>query len=123
MKKSRELRLKPKYCAVALWVTLAFLPLQFAKGAPPVVEIESSSGSNTILKGEPVTLIGHAVDATTGSIPDEHLVWTSDLDGPLGKGASIIVNLSKGSHTVSLTASNASGEVALATITVTVNAP
>lgn len=106
---------------VAALVAVLVVPLHVAVSAPPTVAIESPAGPVTVFKGQSLVLKGHAVDSVTGNdTSGQQLAWSSDLDGPLGDGPSVEVFLSAGTHTVSLTATNDQGEVALATVVVTV---
>ena len=103
------------------WIAIGcVLPLQFAIAAPPTVAIDTPAAPVTIIKGQALNLTGHASDISSGSLTGDQLVWTSDRDGPLGKGASVNSHLSAGVHTVTLNATNTHGESALATVTVTV---
>jgi hypothetical protein len=60
-----------------------------------------------------VNLLGSATDEEDGPIGPDRLVWSSDLDGDLGQGPSLQVRtLSPGRHTLSLTATDSSGNSA-----------
>ncbi len=123
MKPCKSSSLAAKYHLSVLLATLTFAPLA-AIGAPPTIEIKSPSSQVTVSEGYAVPLRGHAIDAATGHvIPPRYLVWTSNLDGKLGNGPGIDVKLSAGTHTVNLSATNENGEVALATVAVTVKKP
>lgn len=111
----------PMYRLAVLLIVLALAPLYAARGAPPVVEIKSPASPITVFKGQSVPLRGHATDTATGNmIPPRFMVWASNVDGRLGNGPSVEAQLSAGIHTVSLTATNDKGEVAVATVVVTV---
>ena len=47
-----------------------------------------------MLAGTPVHLVGLGFDPEDGLLPDASLVWSSDLDGPLGAGPTLDVALS-----------------------------
>lgn len=111
------------YSAAILMVILFFAAVSIAMAAPPAVRIDSPPGAVTVAKGRPLALRGRASDPAVGAIADQHLVWASDRDGPLGHGPSIKAKLSAGTHTVSLTATGAGGEMAFATVSVTVGKP
>jgi hypothetical protein len=56
-----------------------------------------------------VTLQGISADLEDGSLGDTALSWSSDRDGALGFGSVLEVNLSSGTHTITLTAHDSSG--------------
>jgi hypothetical protein len=111
------------YSAGILMVILFFAAVSIARAAPPAVRIDSPPGAVTVDKGQPLALRGRGTDPAAGAIADQQLVWASDRDGPLGHGPSIEAKLSAGTHTVSLTATGVGGEMALATVGVTVGKP
>jgi hypothetical protein len=62
-----------------------------------------------------------AFDWEDGAITaQDQLSWRSDLDGPLGRGAWIVPQLSPGQHTVSVTVRDSSGMRAVKSVRVTV---
>jgi len=74
--------------------------------APPIATIESPAESSWYYVGSPILLSGSAEDSE-GAITDPFLEWSSSIDGVLGNGSSLSVsNLSQGTHTISLNASN-----------------
>ena len=69
----------------------------------------------------PLTLEGIAYDPEEGELEGAALVWSSDLDGPLGTGDTVWdVDLSEGQHTLTLSATDSQGLESSASITVTV---
>ena len=88
-------------------------------GAPSAIIQEPPHGS-TVLAGIPVHLVGLGFDPEDGLLPDASLVWTSDLDGPLGAGPTLDVALSgpatcaEGArvHRVTLTVTDSEGNTA-----------
>lgn len=60
------------------------------------------------------------MDLKDGVIPDEGLLWTSDIDGELGSGSALPVLLSLGTHLVSLYAQDSDGYLSLAQATIQV---
>lgn len=79
--------------------------------ASPVVSITSPADGATLATGGPVTLTATATDPEDGDLADE-IQWESDIDGPLGTGASINVELSLGTHTITATVEDSGGNVA-----------
>ena len=87
----------------------------------PTVQITQPSQPTVILVGQPVVLRGEAFDIDTGTLPDEQLQWSSNLDGPLGHGGSVTTaTLRQGVHTITFQADDGGGGVASATVGVTV---
>ena len=64
----------------------------------PTVTI-SSPDNVTVNDGESITLTGSASDSEDGNL-DANIQWSSDKDGTIGQGASIIVTLSTGEHQI-----------------------
>jgi hypothetical protein len=87
--------------------------------ASPVVSITSPADGATLATGGPVTLTATATDPEDGDLADE-IQWESDIDGPLGTGASINVELSLGTHTITATVEDSGGNVATDNLTFTV---
>ncbi len=96
-------------------------------GAPTVLVTAPDEGS-TYTAGDAVAFRGEATDLTT---PADALAfaWSSDLDGPLdgavsGGGASALFadSLTVGTHVVTLTATDADGEVGSDSVTVVIEA-
>ncbi|MBF8289596.1 MAG: domain containing protein [Chloroflexi bacterium] len=72
--------------------------------------------------GAPIVLSGEAADPEDGRLGASQLRWTSSLDGALGEGRELrVTNLRAGSHSISLTATDADGTEASATIDLTVD--
>lgn len=84
----------------------------------PDVTITSPADGGTSTVGETVTFSGAATDSEDGAITGSALVWTSDLDGPIGTGAEFSrSDLSGGFHEITLTATDSEGASGSATIT------
>lgn len=86
---------------------------------PPTVDIVSPGDGASVPAGSPLGFAATAVDATDGDL-GPGIEWTSDRDGPLGTGASIVVNLKEGAHVVSASARNSTGAAGVDRITVVV---
>jgi len=88
---------------------------------PPTAVVTAPDSPKTIARGQALLLRGLADDAQDGRIPDDGLVWTSDRDGVLGAGGNLVTSdLSVGTHTISLLATNTQGLTATAAVEVTV---
>lgn len=91
---------------------------------PPVTTITAPEDSAQILQGTEVLFSGTAEDPEEGVLPDSLLVWTSSLDGELGRGGSVATTqLSAGTHRVVLMATDSRGNAGTDTISVTVGGP
>jgi hypothetical protein len=87
-------------------------------GKEPTALIDSTADGSTCAPGQAVLLVGDGFDLEDGSLPDSRLVWTSNRDGFLGTGRTVErVDLSKGMHTITLTAGDSQGNQATARIT------
>ena len=87
-----------------------------ADKAPLVFMLRPEEGER-LLPGEPLIFSGLATDPEDGPMPDESLAWFSDVDGPLGMGTDVLVDtLSCGAHEITLSATDNSGMVGMATV-------
>ncbi|PIZ72431.1 hypothetical protein COY07_03290 [Candidatus Peregrinibacteria bacterium CG_4_10_14_0_2_um_filter_43_11] len=87
-------------------VTFSIIP------AAPLVSIISPTDGTLVKIGDPITFTGQGAN---------NLNWQSNVDGELGTGASLDVNnLSKGSHLITLTATDDYGQKSETTITVAI---
>lgn len=87
----------------------------------PVVTITAPHDGAPALSGEPVVLHATATDVEDGDLSSD-IVWTSDLDGPLGIGASISPVLSPGSHILTASVTDTAGSSSTHQITIDVTA-
>jgi hypothetical protein len=69
------------------------------------------SGSS-FAENEEVYLFGTATDIEDGPLPESSLTWSSDIDGDLGTGAELAIQLSNGMHSITLEAIDSEGNVA-----------
>ena len=90
---------------------------------PPTVTISGPANGSTYTEGDSVTFTGSANDAEDGD-RTEFITWTSNLDGPIGSGASFTTSiLSVGTHTVTAAVSDSSGASGDDTVTVVIDPP
>jgi subtilisin family serine protease len=75
----------------------------------PTLEITSPDDGLNVVEGETVALRATAEDAEDGDLDDE-ILWTSSLDGRLGTGGSLDVQLSEqGEHAIVASVTDSSG--------------
>src|SRR5581483_1174826 len=88
-----------------------------------VADSDGASASATVFAGTPVTLAGTATDPADGNV-SASLRWTSDRDGDLGTGASVVASaLTIGTHTITASVTNGSALTGHAQRTVVVRGP
>ena len=112
---------KLRYSILAL--ALAFCLVSCMRmNQPPTAVIQSPTAGTTYLEGEPIAFAGTAIDSRDGSLVGESLVWFSNLDGEIGTGSAFACDdLSMGSHTITLSATNALGLTASASVLITIS--
>jgi hypothetical protein len=70
-----------------------------------------------------LTLSGYGYDAEDGDLGDDAMAWTSDRDGPLGKGRLLrVAGLSAGTHRLVLAVTDSHGQTASSSVTIHVGA-
>jgi hypothetical protein len=78
-----------------------------SENAAPTAAITSPAGGVVYTYGDSITFKGSGNDAEDDALSGSSLVWTSDIDGQIGTGASFTRNnLSQGDHTISITATD-----------------
>lgn len=88
----------------------------------PSVTIDSPADGASFTSGTSIGFSGTATDAQDGDLTG-NLAWTSDLDGPLGKGGSIDAVLTTvGTHIITASVTDSGGLSGEASITVVVEA-
>ncbi len=92
-----------------------------ATNSAPVVSITSPSDGSSNNSGQSITFTATANDAEDGSITSS-IRWTSDIDGDLGTGGSISVQLSDGAHTITAQVVDSGNRANSTNINVSLNA-
>lgn len=88
---------------------------------PFTVTIISPANGASFVTGVPISFEGSVIDSKGLPMPGVELTWTSSIDGIIGEGNSFSrTDLSVGMHTVTLTATDKSGAVGNANVTITV---
>ena len=90
----------------------------------PTVTITQPGNGSSFSDGQTITFQGSANDPEDGTLSGASLVWTSSLDLQIGTGTSFTRNdLSTGSHTITLTATDSEGAKASKTVGIGIDAP
>src|SRR5438876_5586235 len=97
------------------------LILTVAAQAPTVTIAQPPTGSS-YFTGDAITLQGSARDSA-GVDLSTHIVWSSNLAGPLGTGAVVTTSLGQGTHTLTATVTDGQGLTGSSQISVTVTPP
>ena len=87
---------------------------------PPNVSIAPHLDGMVVQSGEIINFSGVAWDPEDGDISDQ-LTWTSDKDGPIGEGGFFDRILSDGSHIITNTVTDSSGNTVSASANILVN--
>jgi subtilisin len=85
----------------------------------PSVTISSPANGASFDSLTSISFTGSATDAEDGNLSGS-IVWTSNLSGQIGTGASFSAVLSDGTHTITASVTDAGGLTASASVTVTV---
>jgi len=91
------------------------------KKAPEAIVISPQDDTSFFLK-KLIIFEGEGYDLEDGSLGDELLTWSSDVDGELGSGRHITLdNLSHGKHDITLTAEDSDGNIGTASISINIS--
>lgn len=90
---------------------------------PPIATIEIPEGGAILSVDFNIDFKGKGEDQEEGLLPDEALVWFSDIDGQLGTGRTLEKKLSIGTHVITLTVTNSLGYTGSDSITITIREP
>lgn len=94
--------------------------------SPPT--LTNTTGSNTYATGTAFDLTATATDPEDGDI-SANITWTSNIDGPLGTGATVTTNdstaspdssLTVGDHTITASITDAQGNTVTSTVAITI---
>ncbi|MDJ0766559.1 MAG: hypothetical protein QNJ97_26530 [Myxococcota bacterium] len=81
-----------------------------SENTAPAAAIDQPLDNTEVKSGEPLDFAGTGTDPEDGALTGTSLVWTSDLEGPIGMGASVNTGLDTlGTHTITLTATDSGG--------------
>lgn len=86
------------------------------------VSITSPKDGDTFTAGQAIQFTASALDPVDGTLSGDALLWTSSLDGSIGKGSDFALSsLSVGTHTITLMATDSVGSTATKTASIEVN--
>ena len=88
----------------------------------PVVTISAPTNGTSFTTSDTITFAGSAVDAEDGTISNG-LVWTSNISGQIGAGASFARTLPAGNHTITATVTDSGSLVGSNSVSITVTEP
>ncbi|MEP6835505.1 MAG: S8 family serine peptidase [Gemmatimonas sp.] len=95
-----------------------------APNQAPSVAISAPAAGSTVVQGTNVTFTGAGADLEDGTLSGTSLVWSSNINGTLGSGASLTTSaLSVGTHTITLTAKDSQNATSSTSITLIVKVP
>ncbi|TMA39097.1 MAG: DNRLRE domain-containing protein, partial [Deltaproteobacteria bacterium] len=97
------------------------LVLTVAAQAPTVTISQPPTGAS-YFTGDAITLQASAHDSANVDL-SSHVMWSSNLAGPLGQGAVVTTSLGQGTHTITASATDGQSLTGSSQITVTVNPP
>ncbi len=100
--------------------SISVLVAGIGEDVPPQVTLLQPLDGAVLTAGETVELLGEATDLEDGDLSGSSLAWSSSLDGALGTGESLSVELASGAHALSLTATDSVGQSRTETINVSV---
>lgn len=90
-------------------------------GAAPVAQVNHPGDGEMRPAGVVIPFIGEATDLEDGLLTGASLVWVDSVEGEIGQGESFdIVLPTLGQHTITLTATDADGNIGEDSITITV---
>ena len=87
---------------------------------PPRLAILQPRSDTRLLDSQTLRLRGAGFDLEDGTLDGNNFVWTSSVDGFLGRGPDIRSNLSPGTHTITLTGSDSGGSQGAARVMILV---
>jgi hypothetical protein len=102
--------------------TAAFSQIFSVPPKPPEITINPLKWGHDYETGDEVLLSAEAYDLQDEELPDDNIVWSSNINGVLGKGAILVVaNLAPGRHVITATATDRLGMVAIDLTNLTVS--
>ncbi len=102
---------------------LLHVEYDMSPNAFPTVTITSPTDGGVFIEGSTVTLSGAANDLEDGNL-SASLMWSSDVDGPIGTGATVATStLTRAVHTITATVTDTSLQSVSAFVSIDVEGP
>ena len=95
------------------------IPFSVPKKTPSTVVINAPASGSTLVAANGLFLAGAAYDADDGMLTGSALQWSDSVQGNLGAGSPLTVNLKPGAHAITLTATDSDGNAITATTEIT----
>lgn len=96
----------------------------FQTNNPPTATITNPLNGDTYTQFQSITFNGSGYDLKDGTLNAGSLVWTSNIDGQIGTGASFTKNdLSIGTHTITLVATDSDGATGNNNVSILISSP
>jgi hypothetical protein len=93
-------------------------------GTPPTAQINHPEDAEERVVGVPIPFIGEATDPEDGALSGASMIWTDSIEGEIGQGEQFdAALLTLGDHVITLTATDADGNVGEATISLVIVEP
>jgi hypothetical protein len=89
----------------------------------PQASIQTPQNNTLYVSDQTLILAGTGYDIEDGQLSNSGLSWSSSLDGSLGSGNSLSINvsaLSEGTHVITLSARDSDGQIGAASVTIQV---
>lgn len=95
---------------------------EIASNSRPTATITSPTDGSTFTLYDTTSFSGTGQDAEDGTLSGDSLVWTSSRDDQIGTGTSFArADLSRGSHTITLTVTDSKGDTGSDTVSITIS--
>ena len=92
-----------------------------AQNQSPVAHITAPATNGVFAPGAAIAFAGTGTDAEDGALTGASLVWTDNVSGQIGTGASFSSStLAEGPHTITLTVTDSKGATGTATVSMTI---
>jgi hypothetical protein len=93
-------------------------------GAPPTAQINHPGDAEERVVDVPIPFLGEATDPEDGALSGASMVWTDSIEGEIGQGEQFdAALLTLGDHVITLTATDADGNVGEATVSLVIVEP
>jgi hypothetical protein len=93
-------------------------------GAPPTAQINHPGDAEERGVDVPIPFLGEATDLEDGALSGSSMVWTDSIEGEIGQGEQFdAALLTLGDHVITLTATDADGNIGEATISLVIVEP